>query len=156
LVHRTRGNRAATSGEVPGAHIIVAGLEDCNVRAKDMERLKSDLLRRRRTILETARRAQEELEALRGAERDPEFEEGAQREQEQHTLSLLGEAQRRLVATIDAALARTETGEYGVCLDCKSEIDLKRLQALPFALLCAECATRRERGLAPELEGPRS
>lgn len=119
-----------------------------------MERLRADLLRRRRTILETAHRAQNELEALRGAERDPEFEEGSQSEQEQHTLALLGEVQRRQVATIDAALARIDAGQYGVCVDCESEIDPKRLRALPVALLCTECATRRERGPAPELEGP--
>ena len=118
------------------------------MRAKDREHVRSDLLRRRRTILETARRAQNELEGLRGAERDPEFEEGAQNEHEQYTLSLLGEVQRRQVAMIDAAIARIDAGEYGVCVDCESEIDPKRLEALPFALLCTECATRRERGLA--------
>jgi len=124
------------------------------VRAKELESLKGDLLQRRRTILETARRAQEELEALRGAERDPEFEEGAQSEHEQYTLSLLGEAQRRQVRMIDAALARIASGDYGVCVDCEITIDPKRLQALPFALLCTECATRRERGLVGELAGP--
>ena len=125
------------------------------MRARNLEALRSDLLRRRRTILETARRAQEELEALRGAERDPEFEEGAQSEHEQYTLSLLGEVQRRQVAMIDAALARIEAGEYGICVDCETEIDAKRLAAFPFALLCTECATRRERGLV-EVEGPSS
>ncbi len=124
------------------------------MRAKEMESLRNDLLRRRRTILETAARAQDELEALRGAERDPEFEEGAQTEHEQYTLSLLGEAQRRQVAMIDAALSRIEAGEYGVCADCGTDIDPKRLAALPFAMLCTECATRRERGLATELQGP--
>lgn len=124
------------------------------MRAKELETLKSDLLRRRRTILETAERAQLELEALRGAERDPEFEEGAQNEHEQYTLSLLGEAQRRQVAMIDAALARIAQGEYGVCVDCGTDIDPKRLQALPFALLCTDCATRRERGAVAELQGP--
>jgi DnaK suppressor protein len=123
------------------------------VRAKELETLKSDLLRRRRTILETAERAQLELEALRGAERDPEFEEGAQNEHEQYTLSLLGEAQRKQVAMIDAALARIAQGEYGVCVDCGTDIDPKRLQALPFALLCTDCATRRERATAAELQG---
>jgi DnaK suppressor protein len=124
--------------------------EERNVRAKELESLKTELLQRRRRILETARRAQEELEALRGAERDPEFEEGAQSEHEQYTLSLLGEAQARQVDMIDAALARIASGEYGVCLDCDIAIDPKRLQALPFAVLCTECATRRERGLVSE------
>lgn len=124
------------------------------MRAKELDNLRDDLLRRRRTILETASRAQAELEALRGAERDPEFEEGAQNEHEQYTLTLLGEAQRKQVSMIDAALARIGAGEYGVCVDCETEIDPKRLQALPFALLCTDCATRRERGTARELLGP--
>lgn len=124
------------------------------MRAKELESLRTELLHRRRTILETARRAQEELEALRGAERDPEFEEGAQTEHEQYTLSLLGEVQRGQIAMIDAALARIAEGEYGICADCQTEIDPKRLSALPFALLCTECATRRERGLVRELQGP--
>jgi RNA polymerase-binding transcription factor len=124
------------------------------VAATEHEATRTELLRRRRSILETARRAQAELEALRGAERDPEFEEGAQSEQEQYTLSLLGEVQRRELSMIDAALARIDSGDYGVCVDCETEIDQKRLQVLPFALLCTDCATRRERGLVTELEGP--
>ena len=126
------------------------------MRAREMEHLKTELLRQRRTIIETARRAQSELDALRGAERDPEFEEGAQSEHEQYTLSILGEAQRHHLAMIDASLARIEAGEYGVCVDCGAEIDPKRLRVLPFALVCTECATRRERGLLAELEEPTS
>ena len=126
------------------------------MRAREMAHLRAELLRRRRTIIETAQRAQSELEALRGAERDPEFEEGAQSEHEQYTLSLLGEAQRHQLAMIDAALARMEAGEYGACVDCGAEIDPKRLRVLPFALVCTECATRRERGLLAELEEPTS
>jgi len=114
------------------------------VRADELDALKNELWRRRGNILETARRAQGELEGLRGAERDPEFEEEAQREHEQYTLSLLGEVQRRQVAEIDAALARINSGEYGLCTDCEAAIEPKRLEAVPFTLLCAECATRHE------------
>jgi len=128
--------------------------EERNVRSKELGNLRDQLLRRRRTILETVERAASELEALRGAERDPEFEEGAQREHEQYTLALLGEAQRKQVSMIDAALSRIRSGEYGVCVDCETEIDPKRLQVLPFALLCTDCATRRERGTAAEILGP--
>jgi len=122
------------------------------VRVKELDEVRNELLRRRLSILETARRAQGELDALRGAERDPEFEEGAQSEHEQYTLSLLGEVQRRQIALIDAALSRIANGEYGTCIDCESEIDPKRLRALPFALQCAECATRRERGFVRPVE----
>ncbi|HET7752270.1 MAG TPA: TraR/DksA C4-type zinc finger protein [Anaeromyxobacteraceae bacterium] len=122
------------------------------MRPEEIADLKTTLQKRRRTILETATRAQQALEALRGAERDPEFEEGAQQEHEEYTLSRIGEVQRRQVAMIDAAFARMEAGDYGVCLDCDSEIDVRRLKALPFATLCTDCATRRERGLVREAQ----
>ncbi len=109
------------------------------------ETLKADLQRRRRTILETSRRADAEIEGLRAAERIPEFEEGAQSEHEQQTLSRLGEAQRQEIAQIDAALARLDAGTYGTCRDCGGEIDPRRLEALPYAMLCRECASQGER-----------
>ena len=121
---------------------------------KSPEALKTELQRRRRVILETSRRADAEIEALRAAERDPEFEEGAQSEHEQFKLARLSETQRREVVQIDAALSRLEAGEYGVCRDCEQEIDPRRLDALPYALLCTECATRRERMPGAFVEEP--
>lgn len=116
--------------------------------------MKRHLQRRRRQILETSRRAHDELDALRSAERDPEFEEGAQSEHAQYTLAALTDVHRREIAAIDAAFDRIETGEYGVCLDCECDIDPKRLQVLPYALRCADCATRYERGLLTAAAGP--
>jgi DnaK suppressor protein len=118
------------------------------------EMARVELQRRRRVILETTRRADAELDALRSAERDPEFEEGAQSEHEQFTLVRLSETQRREIVAIDAALARLEAGEYGICRDCEVEIDPRRLAALPHALLCTECATRRERAPGTPVQEP--
>jgi DnaK suppressor protein len=119
----------------------------------DLDQVRTTLQRRRRALLETVRRASEELDALRGT-RVPEFEEGAQLDHEAFTLSRLGENQRREVQQIDAALSRIEAGEYGVCRDCEADIDPRRLAALPYALLCTECATRRERGQPLAVSGP--
>jgi DnaK suppressor protein len=124
------------------------------VSEKTAETQKAELQRRRRRILETSRRADAEIEALRAAERDPEFEEGAQSEHEQFTLSRLSETQRLEILQIDAALARIEAGEYGVCRDCSGEIDPRRLEALPYALLCTECASHRERAPGAAIEEP--
>ena len=121
---------------------------------KDLEALKAGLQKRRRQILDVSSRAAAELEALRSAERDPEFEEGAQTEHEAYTLARLGEAQRREIAQIDAAIARIDVGEYGLCRDCGQEIDPRRLAALPYALLCTECATRHERSQVVVQEPP--
>ena len=45
----------------------------------------------------------------------------------------------RLLAEVDAALARIERGQYGVCERCGKAIDFARLKAIPHAALCIEC-----------------
>jgi DnaK suppressor protein len=53
--------------------------------------------------------------------------------------------QRKLVAKIDAALARIEDGTYGYCEETGEPIALKRLDARPIATLSLEAQERHER-----------
>ncbi len=53
--------------------------------------------------------------------------------------------QRKLIAKIDAALRRIETGEYGYCEETGEPIGLKRLDARPIATLSVEAQERHER-----------
>ena len=55
-------------------------------------------------------------------------------------LDLVLSAQARAAATeIDRALAKIESGTYGVCEQCGEQIPDARLQALPQAALCVAC-----------------
>jgi DnaK suppressor protein len=55
-------------------------------------------------------------------------------------LDLLLSAQARgAVVEIDRALAKIDTGNYGVCEQCGQPIPQARLQALPYASLCVAC-----------------
>jgi DnaK suppressor protein len=58
-------------------------------------------------------------------------------------LSLLQNSER-LLAKVEAALARFEEGTYGVCERCGEQIDPARLKALPYAALCMDCQQRTE------------
>lgn len=53
---------------------------------------------------------------------------------EQNTLDLLSK--------VDHALARIEAGDYGVCESCGGSIPVERLDVLPYATLCVECAAK--------------
>ena len=53
--------------------------------------------------------------------------------------------QRKLIAKIDAALARIEVGSYGYCEETGEPIGLKRLDARPIATLSLEAQERHER-----------
>ena len=57
-----------------------------------------------------------------------------------------GESDLRVeVAAIDAAIARIDAGEYGICIRCGRAIGAERLRARPEAELCIDCARLLER-----------
>lgn len=53
--------------------------------------------------------------------------------------------QRKLIAKIDAALRRIETGDYGFCEVTGEPISLARLEARPIATMTVEAQERHER-----------
>jgi DnaK suppressor protein len=53
--------------------------------------------------------------------------------------------QRKLIAKIDAALARIDEGTYGYCEETGEPISLRRLDARPIATLSIEAQERHER-----------
>ena|SRR5271157_1921456 len=59
--------------------------------------------------------------------------------------SLVARSEDRL-NEIQAAFERLDEGHYGICKRCKHEIPIERLMALPFAVNCAECESKRQAG----------
>ena len=53
--------------------------------------------------------------------------------------------QRKLLAKINAALARINDGSYGYCIETGEPIGLKRLDARPIALLSIQAQERHEK-----------
>ncbi len=45
---------------------------------------------------------------------------------------------------IKEAISKHEVGEYGICENCGREIDIARLEAIPYTSLCLRCAESRE------------
>lgn len=56
---------------------------------------------------------------------------------------------QQMLAQVEDALARIDTGTYGVCLRCGGAIDHARLRALPYAKLCIRCKELEERATHP-------
>ncbi len=54
--------------------------------------------------------------------------------------------QAELVAKIDRALRKLADApeDYGLCEDCEEPIPAKRLEAMPYAALCAPCQAKRD------------
>ncbi len=106
--------------------------------------MRERLQHRRREIAASRDAAERGAQQVREGRTDPEYEESAQADHVEYTLAQLSDAQQRELELIDAALARVDEGTYGICVECDQTIALDRLDALPYALRCAECAARDE------------
>jgi RNA polymerase-binding transcription factor len=54
---------------------------------------------------------------------------------------------RQVLALVSEALERIKNGSYGICLACESEVQAKRLDAVPWARHCFECQEKQDQGL---------
>jgi len=75
---------------------------------------------------------------------DDQADAGAKTYEREHELALTNNS-RDLLQQNERAIARIETGTYGVCEECGKAIGKARLQAFPRATLCVTCKQREER-----------
>jgi RNA polymerase-binding protein DksA len=105
------------------------------------EQLKSDL-----------QQAQEELAQLEAAlEEKPDFGTG---DAGTRTWEMNLARREQVLTHIDDlhhALARVEQGTYGTCENCENPINPERLEILPTATLCLDCAQQQETNVGLEL-----
>ena len=65
--------------------------------------------------------------------------------EQEFTLGLIQNEEQAL-DEIGAALDRMAQGTFGRCEECQKEIPRQRLNALPYARYCVECARKHEQG----------
>lgn len=63
--------------------------------------------------------------------------------EQEFTLSLLAN-EEQVLQEIAAALERLDDGTFGRCEECGSDIPKPRLEALPYARCCVDCARKNE------------
>ncbi len=97
---------------------------------------KDDILREARETLATL-----QSESLR----EPDVNDRASSETDWSIELRTRDRQRKLIAKIDAALRRIETGDYGYCEVTGEPISLQRLEARPIATMTLEAQERHER-----------
>ncbi len=117
--------------------------EDSKMSKEEILFLRNVLLDRRSSILERVRRlaaAWQELE-----EPAIELEEEAQKASIAKPYDKLDENGKIEIEQIDLALIKMSLGDYGVCESCGDDIAPKRLQVIPWARLCVECARDYEK-----------
>ena len=84
-----------------------------------------------------------EIEAELDSHQSRDWEDLATEREADEVLEGLGLSGQQEIRMITAALERIESGEYGSCAKCGEDIGNDRLDVVPFAPLCRNCATRQ-------------
>ena len=95
---------------------------------------------------ELLRESRETLTTLQSEnENHPDIADRASSETDRAIELRARDRQRKLIAKINAALARLDDGSYGFCEETGDPIGLRRLDARPIATLSVEAQERHER-----------
>ena len=110
---------------------------------RQREYFRAKLLAWREDILKEAKETLQHLQEEN--QNHPDLADRASSETDRAIELRARDRQRKLIAKIDAALRRIDTGEYGYCEETGEPISLRRLDARPIATLSLEAQERHER-----------
>jgi DnaK suppressor protein len=86
--------------------------------------------------------AEQETRANSARHADPGDQAAA--EYERQTLAHKADVAQQTIRSLSDALKRITAGNFGECAQCGGEIELKRLEAVPWAPYCLKCQEARE------------
>jgi len=121
--------------------------------AAEEHALNSKQLARYRSLLEEKRHELlEGFEAARSRtsdsdEEDKDYIDYAVSSYTKEFLFSLSDMERQQLVRVEAALKAIDDGSYGACDECGEDIEIKRLQAVPWATFCLSCQELADRGL---------
>ena len=71
------------------------------------------------------------------------FVDQASDDNEVHVNIRLLQTDAKLLRAIDAAIARIDNGQFGICTMCEGEISAARLSAVPWTSVCISCKEKK-------------
>ncbi|PSH03126.1 MAG: RNA polymerase-binding protein DksA [Acidobacteria bacterium] len=111
-----------------------------------LEHYRNLLETRRRTLLESVARSEEDGRAAQEVDSAQDVADRASNSYQKEFLFARSNNDRQFVRLVEHALSHIAEGTYGECEQCGSEINERRLEAVPWAQYCLACQERLDRG----------
>lgn len=86
-----------------------------------------------------------EREARQSAAKHADPADQAASEYERQSLAHKAASARQSLKALKEAFRALQEGRFGECAECGGDIELKRLEAIPWARYCIKCQEARER-----------
>jgi RNA polymerase-binding transcription factor len=106
----------------------------------ELANIKKNLEERRDVLMQRISRVKIGMKAEHSAD----WSEQAQERQNDEVLEAIGNESRSELTQINRALERIESGDYTTCSNCGEDIAMKRLEAVPYAHFCINCAEQTD------------
>lgn len=118
------------------------------LKKNEIAKFKTRLLEMRTQITHTLQETQQEVKRPDEATGYSQHQADQGTDDFDRTINLeLTQAEMQLLRQIDHALEKIEEGTYGICDITKEDIPLKRLEAIPYAVMTVEAQDKFEKGL---------
>lgn len=111
-----------------------------------LEHYRSLLETRRRNLRESVARTEEDGRAAQVTDSAQDIVDRASSSYQKEFLFARSNNDRQFLRMVEHALSNIAEGIYGECEQCGSEINERRLEAVPWARHCIACQEKLERG----------
>lgn len=118
------------------------------MKKRDMQKFKTLLMAQSQKLTKGIRTISEDtLEAAKGEDASDmtSFAEAGTGTNDRETALRLAGGESEMLRAVSEALGRIQEGSYGKCMDCETDIPVKRLEVFPAAKRCVECKANLEK-----------
>ena len=110
-----------------------------------LENMKTKLMEQKKTLLDSLADQSEDMKNLVKTVDSGDEADVAADVIDRQLLTSIGTQDAIRLQQIENALDRINQDKYGRCIKCGKEIPAERLEVLPYALMCIQCASAEER-----------
>ncbi len=110
-----------------------------------LEEMRVQLDSKRRDVVELLESEFNSFQATNNNNKGKDLVDLASNDFDKQILDVSSALEVKTLNKINAAVTRMKNGHYGICAQCSHTIAEDRLKAMPYAVLCVKCKTKKER-----------
>ena len=112
----------------------------------DLDYFKKQLLEKRTELIAVVHKTESYGREMEGEGSAMDMADQASKSYTKEFMFSLSNLERQMIILVEEALDRIQDGSYGECTHCGEIVGRRRLEAVPWALLCVHCQELKESG----------